>query len=340
MTIMDKTHTFVPGTEFPWRYKYEHMAVTTDCVIFTYDDWKLKVLLIRRGAEPCKDMWAFPGGFLKTDETAEQGALRELVEETALTPSSPIVQLGVFSDVNRDPRERVITIAFYALVKHADVLGGDDADEAAWFPVDELPQLAFDHEKIFKAAMEKLRRDIHFQPVGFDLLDSYFTIPDLQRLYEAILGVKFDRRNFQRKILASGVLDEVPDIFEEEIEVPEVTKESHMTIREEQAPARPESIKDIERELAKKDFVESKNQAYTEEERLLSKKYEGIFSESMSTSKPRVMTSKPIEDLFTRDIYSVDSSPKKSRPGRKGSWFTFNKKRYEEMKEEEHKLEF
>ena len=187
---MDKTHTYVPGTKFPWRYKYEHMAVTTDCVIFTYDDWKLKVLLIRRGAEPCKDMWAFPGGFLKTDETAEQGALRALVEETALTPSSPIVQLGVFSDVNRDPRERVITIAFYALVKHADVLGGDDADEAAWFPVDELPPLAFDHEKIFKAAMEKLRRDIHFQPVGFDLLDSYFTIPDLQRLYEAILGVK------------------------------------------------------------------------------------------------------------------------------------------------------
>ena len=81
---MDKTHTYVPGAKFPWQYKYEHMAVTTDCVIFTYDDWKLKVLLIRRGADPCKGMWAFPGGFLKTDETAEQGALRELVEETAM----------------------------------------------------------------------------------------------------------------------------------------------------------------------------------------------------------------------------------------------------------------
>lgn len=298
MTIMDKTHTFVPGTEFPWRYKYEHMAVTTDCVIFTYDDWKLKVLLIRRGAEPYKNMWAFPGGFLKTDETAEQGALRELVEETALTPSSPIVQLGVFSDVDRDPRERVITIAFYALVKHADVLGGDDADEAAWFPVDELPPLAFDHEKIFKAAMEKLRRDIHFQPVGFDLLDSYFTIPDLQRLYEAILGVKFDRRNFQRKILASGILDEVSDIYEEEIEVPEVARETNMSIRKEN------------------------------------------ICKSISASKPIIMTSKPIENLFDREIYSADSGIKKTRPGRKGSWFTFNKKRYEEMKEEEHKLEF
>jgi 8-oxo-dGTP pyrophosphatase MutT (NUDIX family) len=132
MTIMDKTHAYVPGTEFPWRYKYEHMAVPTDCVLFTYDDWKLKVLLIRRGAEPCKNIWAFPGGFLKTDETAEHGALRELVEETALTPSSPIVQLG----------------AFYASVKHADVLGGDDADEAILgvkfdrevYPVDSSPE--------------------------------------------------------------------------------------------------------------------------------------------------------------------------------------------------------
>ena len=282
---MDKTHIYVPGAEFPWRYKYEHMAVTTDCVIFTYDDWRLKVLLVRRGEEPCRDMWAFPGGFLKTDETAEQGALRELVEETALTPSSPIVQLGVFSDVDRDPRERVITIAFYALVKHAKVLGGDDADEADWFPVDELPPLAFDHGKIFNAAMERLRRDIHFQPVGFDLLDSYFTIPDLQRLYEAILGVKFDRRNFQRKILASGVLDEIPDSYESETD-------------------------------------------------------DAFVSESTAAPKTIAMTPRPIEDLFDREVRSVDSSLRKSRPGRKGSWFSFNKKRYEEMKEEDHKLEF
>ena len=142
------------------------------------------------------------------DETAEQGALRELREETALVPSA-IGQLGVFSDVDRDPRERVITIAWYALVKPHEVVGGDDAAEAAWFPVDNLPPLAFDHEKIFDAAMERLRRDIHFQPVCFDLLDDEFTIPDLQRLYEAILGVKFDRRNFQRKILASGILESV-----------------------------------------------------------------------------------------------------------------------------------
>ena len=214
---MGKNYTYVPGAEFPYQYKYEHMAVTTDCVIFTYEDWKLKVLLVRRGAEPYKGQWAFPGGFLKMDETAREGALRELREETALEPSA-IGQLGVFSDVDRDPRERVITIAWYALVKPSEVVGGDDAAEAAWFPVDALPPLAFDHREIFETAMEQLRRDIHFQPVGFDLLDEEFTIPDLQRLYEAILGVKFDRRNFQRKLLAAGILENANG-FEEAAEM-------------------------------------------------------------------------------------------------------------------------
>ncbi|MBP5676662.1 MAG: NUDIX hydrolase [Bacteroidales bacterium] len=206
---MGKNFRYAPGSEFPWQYKYEHMAVTTDCVIFAYEDRTLKVLLVRRGLEPYKGDWAFPGGFLKTSETAREGALRELKEETTLETSA-IRELGVFSDVDRDPRERVITIAYYALIKPSEVVGGDDAEEARWFPVSELPTLAFDHRKIFEAAMERLRRDIHFEPVGFDLLDEEFTIPDLQRLYEIILGTKFDRRNFQRKVLASGILEEVP----------------------------------------------------------------------------------------------------------------------------------
>lgn len=214
---MGKNYTYVKGAEFPYQYKYEHMAVTTDCVIFTYEDWKLKVLLVRRGADPYKGEWALPGGFLRNDETARDGALRELQEETGLEASA-IGELGVFSDVHRDPRERVITIAYYALVKPADVIGGDDADEAAWFPTDALPELAFDHKKILDAAMERLRRDIHFEPIGFELLDDNFTIPDLQRLYEIILGVKFDRRNFQRKIIASGILEEAPkeEVIEDE----------------------------------------------------------------------------------------------------------------------------
>ncbi len=204
---MAKNYTYVRGAAFPYQYKYEHMAVTTDCVIFTYEDRKLKVLLVKRGEEPFKGDWALPGGFLKMDETAREGALRELREETALEASA-LGELGVFSDPSRDPRERVITIAFYALVKPSEVVGGDDADEAAWFPIDQLPVLAFDHDKILASALERLRRDIHFEPIGFDLLDDEFTIPDLQRLYEIILGVKFDRRNFQRKMMASGILEE------------------------------------------------------------------------------------------------------------------------------------
>ena len=205
---MGKNFTYVPGAEFPYQYRYEHMAVTTDCVIFTYEDRQLKVLLVRRGGEPFKGCWAFPGGFLQNKETAVDGALRELREETGLEAAA-IGELGIFSDPDRDPRERVITIAYYALVKPSEVFGGDDAEDAAWFPIDALPELAFDHRKIFEAAMERLRRDIHFEPIGFDLLDDTFTIPDLQRLYEAILGVKFDRRNFQRKIMASGILEEI-----------------------------------------------------------------------------------------------------------------------------------
>ena len=218
---MGKNYTFVRGAAFPYQYKYEHPAVTTDCVIFTYEDWKLKVLLVKRGGEPYKGEWALPGGFLRNDETAKEGALRELREETGLEASA-VGELGVFSDPFRDPRERVITIAFYALVKPSEVVGGDDADEAAWFSIDELPQLAFDHSDIINAALERLRRDIHFEPIGFDLLDDEFTIPDLQRLYEIILGVKFDRRNFQRKILSSGILEEAEEPVETSCAEPEL----------------------------------------------------------------------------------------------------------------------
>lgn len=207
---MAQNHTYIKGAEFPYQYKYEHMAVTTDCVIFTYENRTLKVLLIKRGEEPYKGQWAFPGGFLQMNENAKEGALRELKEETSVT-DAPIRELGVFSDIHRDPRERVITIAWYALVKPSEVVGGDDADEAAWFSIDHLPPLAFDHKMIFDTAMERLRRDIHFEPIGFDLLDDAFTIPDLQRLYEMILGTTFDRRNFQRKLLSTGILDAVEE---------------------------------------------------------------------------------------------------------------------------------
>ncbi|MCQ2113164.1 MAG: NUDIX hydrolase [Bacteroidaceae bacterium] len=192
--------------ELKYHYKYPHPSVTTDCVIFGFDGVELKVLLIERGVEPFKGRWAFPGGFIKMDESAEEGALRELQEETGLT-GAYIKQFHAFTDPNRDPRERVITIAYYALVRIQDVKGGDDAAKAQWFDLDEVPALAFDHDRILRNAMQELRKQIHFEPIGFELLPEKFTMSALQHLYEAILDVKFDRRNFSKKMLHFGLLD-------------------------------------------------------------------------------------------------------------------------------------
>lgn len=191
-------------------YKYPHPAVTTDCVIFGFNGERLQVLLVERGVEPYKGRWAFPGGFLRMDETAEEGALRELREETGLE-SVYIQQLHAFSDPGRDPRERVITIAYYALVRLQEVQGGDDAASARWFPLDEVPSLAFDHDRILRMAVQRLREQIHFQPVGFELLPQKFTIKELQSLYEAILGISFDRRNFAKKMLHLEILTELDE---------------------------------------------------------------------------------------------------------------------------------
>lgn len=192
-----------------YYYKHPHPAVTTDCVIFCFDGKELNVLLVQRGVEPFKNAWAFPGGFLKMDESAEECALRELNEETHLTPEH-LEQFQTFTEVNRDPRERVITIAYFALVKKSDVEGGDDASQAKWFKLNEVPRLAFDHDYIFRKALNALKEKIHFEPIGFDLLEEEFSMPDLQRLYEAILGVQFDRRNFQKKMIQMGILEESP----------------------------------------------------------------------------------------------------------------------------------
>jgi 8-oxo-dGTP diphosphatase len=193
-----------------YTYKYPHPAVATDCVIFGFDGIKLHVLLIERGGDPYKGMWAFPGGFLKMEEDAEQGALRELKEETNLT-AQYIEQFYTFSDPHRDPRERIISIAYYALVKIQEVKGGDDAAKAEWFALDEIPRLAFDHDHILRKAMEKLRERIHFQPIGFELLPEKFTLKELQMLYEAILGVQFDRRNFAKKMLHFELLNQLDE---------------------------------------------------------------------------------------------------------------------------------
>lgn len=196
--------------EKKYCYKYPHPAVTTDCVIFGFDGSELQVLLIERGIEPFKGKWAFPGGFLKMDETAREGALRELKEETSLE-NAYIEQFNTYSDPWRDPRERVITIAHYALVRKQEVKGGDDAAKAQWFPIDKVPQLAFDHDKILRDAMRKLRERIHFEPIGFELLPEKFTMRELQILYESILGVKFDRRNFAKKMMHYELLNQLDE---------------------------------------------------------------------------------------------------------------------------------
>ena len=196
--------------EKKYCYKYPHPAVTTDCVIFGFDGQSLKVLLVERGIEPYKGRWAFPGGFLNPDERAEEGARRELNEETGLEGAF-IEQFHTYTEPNRDPRERVITIAYFALVRIQEVHGGDDAAEAQWFPIEEVPQLAFDHDRILRDATRKLRERIHFEPIGFELLPDKFTMKDLQLLYEAILDVKFDRRNFSKKMIHYGLLNQLDE---------------------------------------------------------------------------------------------------------------------------------
>lgn len=205
-----KTAEAAANGELKYHYRYPHPSVTTDCVIFGFDGTRLRILLVQRGIEPFKGQWAFPGGFLKMDESAEEGALRELHEETGLK-AAYIKQFHTFSAPHRDPRERVITIAYYALVRMEEVKGGDDAADARWFALDEVPSLAFDHDLILRTALKEVRKQIHFEPVGFELLPEKFTIKELQNLYEAILDVRFDRRNFYNKMKHFEILEQLEE---------------------------------------------------------------------------------------------------------------------------------
>jgi len=190
-----------------YTYKYPHPAVTTDSVIFGFDGTSIHILLIERGIEPYKGAWALPGGFLNMNETVEEGARRELCEETNVKDVY-LEQFHVFSSVDRDPRERVLTVAFFALVSKNDyeVIAGDDAARAKWHEWNNLPSLAFDHAEIIKMAKEKLQEKLRISPIAFKLLDKEFKMDELQRIYELIHEKKYDRRNFMRKMEASGFL--------------------------------------------------------------------------------------------------------------------------------------
>lgn len=203
-------------TTHMWESPYWHPAVTTDAVVFGFDGEQLNILLIERGNEPYLYCWALPGGFIKeSDKSAEESVYRELHEETNVE-GLYLEEFKTFSSKSRDPRERVITIAFLALVVKSEftIKGGDDARRAEWFPVNSLPKLAFDHKEIVDTALDKLRRRIHFEPIGFHLLEKEFTMPQLQNIYIAILDPErqnpklLDRRNFAKKMLKLGYITE------------------------------------------------------------------------------------------------------------------------------------
>src|ERR1700757_4397334 len=183
------------------------MQLTVDIVIFTIEQGALKVLLVKRGIEPFAGQYAIPGGFVLENESLDQAAMRELREETGVAEVY-LEQLYSFGDPRRDPRGRVVPVAYYALIpaEHSQLRAGSDAAAAAWFAVDAVPDLAFDHAKILAYAVERLRNKLEYTTVGFQLLPEKFSLSELQEVYEAILGKKLDKRNFRRKLALLKIL--------------------------------------------------------------------------------------------------------------------------------------
>ena len=185
--------------------------VALDCIIFGFDEGELKLLLLKRKFEPAKGDWSLMGGFLKADESLDEGARRILFQLTGLTDIY-MEQLQSYGDVNRDPGERTISIAFYALIKVDD---NDrklaEAHGAHWVSINKVPQLIFDHNKMVEKALKTLRNKIVSKPIGFELLPEKFTLPQLQSLYEAINQEQLDKRNFRKRILETGLLDKMDE---------------------------------------------------------------------------------------------------------------------------------
>ena len=198
-----------------FSYEFERPGLTVDCVIFglDLDEQALKVMLVERGLEPFEGMWAVPGGFVRPGETLEAAAARELREETGIADVF-LEQLYTFGDPGRDPRGWVVSVAYYALVspdRHT-IHAATDARQARWFPVASLPRLAFDHAEILKKALERVRGKLTYAPIGFELLPRKFTIKQLQKLYEIVLGRQLDNRNFRKKIFGMDVLRELSEM--------------------------------------------------------------------------------------------------------------------------------
>jgi len=196
----------------PSTYEHPRPALTVNVVIFSLREAALQALLIRRGKPPFKGLWAIPGGFVHMVESLEEAAGRELKEETGLE-AAYLEQLYTYGDPDRDPRGRVVSVAYFALIPPGQThrsAGGADAVEAAWHPVDSLPKLAFDHDEILDYALRRLRYKLEYSAVGFELLPDEFTLTEIQQTYEIILGEMIDKRNFRRRILTAGIIEETP----------------------------------------------------------------------------------------------------------------------------------
>ncbi|MDJ0616231.1 MAG: NUDIX domain-containing protein [Calothrix sp. MO_192.B10] len=197
-----------------YSYKYPRAALTVDCVVFGLDEENtLKVMLIKRKLPPFAGKWALPGGFVRVEESVDAAAKRELKEETGIE-NVFLEQLYTFGEVERDPRERVVTVAYYALVNLQDyhIHADTDASDAQWFAMDSLPPLAFDHSQILQVAIARLQGKLRYEPIGFELLPQKFTLSQLQKLYETVLGGTLDKRNFRKKILKMGLLVELDEM--------------------------------------------------------------------------------------------------------------------------------
>ena len=192
-----------------YSYEYPHPAVTVDIVIFTIRDARLKLLLIRRAGEPYRGQWALPGGFIHLDEALDASARRELEEETGVA-GVYLEQLYTFGAPARDPRERVITVAYYALIPSdkLQLRAATDAEAVGWFGMDELPELAFDHPDIIAMAHERLVAKLDYSTIAFQFLGGDFSLSELQSVYEIILREELDKRNFRKWALALEQIEE------------------------------------------------------------------------------------------------------------------------------------
>ena len=201
------------GRTVSFTYEHPRPALTVDCAVFGVEEETLKVLLIQRDLAPFRGRWALPGGFVEIKESLDEAARRELKEETGVERVY-VQQLSTFGDVDRDPRDRVVSVAYYALVKFGEhrLRAATDARKAAWFAVGDVPSLAFDHDKILRAAVTRLRRKLCQRPVAFELLPSKFTLSQLQRVYETIFERELDKRNFRKKILSMNLLVELDEV--------------------------------------------------------------------------------------------------------------------------------